>query len=50
MSFLNLITRMKNKQRSSAPVATERKPEESKALAEKKNPEVCEGFLGLFSE
>ena len=50
MSFLEWIIKMENKQESSAPVATERKPEESKALAEEKNPKVCEGFLGLFSE
>ncbi len=41
---------MENKQGSSDPVATERKPEESKVLAEEKKQKVCEGFLGLYSE
>ncbi len=50
MSFLDLIMRIKNKHRSSAPVATEKKPEGSEIQAEGKKPKVGEGFLGLFSE
>jgi len=49
MGIFDSIIKKKNEQRS-APVATEKKPEEPKAPARERKPLIDEGFLRIFSK